>query len=184
MPQKKRWRKPSSHSKDSIVESDVDGHLDRNALFGRALHLLSHRSLPSIELRKKLLELSGDEPLVLSILQDLFSCGYLDDRKFIETFVHSRREGKHMGRSRIEMELRQKGMNPGLVQEVLEEVYPQSEDFFELDKALIKKLKTLSLPIDAKKAARLYNYLLRQGFSAEVVYREIRRRFGEINLIE
>lgn len=183
MPQEKRWRKPWSHSKGSIIEPDTKDN-NRQALYNRALRLLARRSLPTIELRKKLLDLSGNESLVLSIIQDLDSCGYLDDRKFIETFVHSRRERRHFGRARVEMELRQKGLNPGLVAEVLEQVYPQGEDNVELEKALTKKLKALSAPIDAKKAARLYNYLLRQGFSADVVYREIRRRFGEINPTE
>jgi regulatory protein len=181
MPPKKRWRNPSPHSKGSVTELKASSGLDRQKLYAYALRLLTRRSLSSAELRKKLLDVSENEALASSTLEKLTSCGYLDDRKFVETFIRSRREGKHLGRARIEMELRQKGISPSLVEKVLEEVYPRSEVVSELGMALEKKLKALPLPIDAKKAARLYNYCLRKGFPSEVVYREIRQRLGEIN---
>jgi regulatory protein len=117
-------------------------------------------------------------------LDQLTSHGYLDDRQFIEGYIHSRREYKHYGRHRIELELRLKGLDPALVTEMLEHLYSPDEDQLELRRTLEKKLLGLSPPMDAKKVAKLYNYLLRQGFSREATYREIRRRFKDVDLTE
>ena len=153
-------------------------------LYTRAIKLLSNRPFSTPELKKKLLQHTSEESLVRSVLDRLISYGYLDDRKFIEGYIQSRRGSKHYGRQRIELELRFKGLDPSLVAEMLEQFYPPDVDQLELRGALEKKLLGLSPPMDAKKVAKLYNYLLRQGFSREAVYREIRRRFKDVELFE
>jgi SOS response regulatory protein OraA/RecX len=40
-------------------------------------------------------------------------------------------------------------------------------------------MKTLTLPPDAKTLSRLYNYLVRQGFTEETIRQELERRFGD-----
>ena len=153
-------------------------------MYGYALKILSYQSLSTAELKKRLLERTHEESLVNSVLDRLTSQGYLDDRRFIEGFVFSRRESKHYGRKRIELELRLKGLDSVLVGDMLEQLYPADEDQLQLRKNLEKKLKSLGPPMDAKKAARLYNYLIRRGFARDAAFREIRRRFKEVDLTE
>ncbi|PYV83295.1 MAG: hypothetical protein DMG05_26410 [Acidobacteria bacterium] len=174
---KKRWKEPSTNSKDSTSEPKSNRGFTDQELFAFALKKLDLRPYPTSELRKKLLNASGDKALVDTIIQRLTACGYIDDRRYVELYVQSNRSRKHHSRFRIERELRAKGLDPALIDHVLEEVYPPADDSAQLVSALGKKLKTLSLPMDAKKLGRLYNYLVRRGFQEEAIHRELTRRF-------
>jgi len=184
MPPRKRWKGPFSGSKNCVSRPGANLQSSVPELYARAIKLLSNRPFSTSELKKKLLQHTSEESLVRSALDQLISHGYLDDREFIEGYIHSRRRSKHYGRQRIELELRLKGLDSSLVAEMLEQFYPPDEDQLELRRTLEKKLLGLSPPMDAKKLAKLYNYLLRQGFSREAVYREIRRRFKDVDLSE
>ena len=175
---KKRWKKTLPSSNASTAEEGSNPPPPDQKLYALALKALSRRPYSTTELEKKLLDYSGDASLLPAILQRLTDNGYLNDRTYIEVFAHSRRDRKLQGRSRIEIELRGKGLNPKLIREVLDKAYSQEDDSELLKLALEKKLRSLSAPIDAKKIARLYNYLLRHGFQAEAVYRELYGRFG------
>ncbi|MCI0625377.1 MAG: RecX family transcriptional regulator [Acidobacteria bacterium] len=110
------------------------------------------------------------------MIERLKAAGYLDDRKFAESFIQSRLHHKTQGRSRIERELRARGLHPTLIREELEKAYPADAEQEPLRYALERKLKTLPPPMDAKKLSRLYNHLLRHGFPGEAIRQELRRR--------
>ncbi|PYV43697.1 MAG: hypothetical protein DMG06_09650 [Acidobacteria bacterium] len=177
MQPRKRWKEPSASLKDSTSEPKSSQVLTSQDLFAFALKKLSLRPYPTAELRQKLLNGSGDKALVDTIIQRLTASGYLEDRRYIELFVQSTGNRKLYSRFRIESELRARGLEPALIDQVLNEVYPLADDSAQLVRALEKKLKTLSLPMDAKKLARLYNYLVRQGFQQEAIRRELSKRF-------
>jgi regulatory protein len=175
---KKRWKReliPSSNA--STSEEGLNPPLPDQKLYALALKALSRRPYSTAELKKKLLDYSGDASALPVILQRLTDNGYLNDQAYIEVFAHSRRDRKLRGRSRIENELRGKGLNSELIQQVLDKAYSEADDSELLKRALEKKLSSLSAPISAKKIARLYNYLFRQGFQAEAIYRELHERF-------
>jgi regulatory protein len=177
MQPKKKWNTELPSSRDSTAEAEADPSGFEQELYILALKALNRKPYPSIELEKKLLDRSSNRDLVSSVLRRLTANGYLDDRKYIEVFALSRRDRKLQGRSRIENELRAKGLDPDLIKEILEEIYPRAADRDLLALALDKRLKNLTLPMDAKKIARLYNYLFRHGFPAEDIHREISKRF-------
>ena len=179
MPPKKRWKKQSTSSNGCTGELEVGRTLSKDELQELALHKLTRHSLTIVELKRFLLEYSEDELLVDSITEHLTQCGYLNDQKFAEAFVRSGAEEKLRGRSRIEQELTRRGVDPSLVRSTMEEHCPSSQEVGRLSIVLERKLKMLAGPLDAKKLARLYNYLVRQGFSEESIRREMGRRFGD-----
>ena len=178
MQPKKRWKGPSANLKGSTSEPQSNRAFTDQDLFAFALKKLNLRPYPTAELRQKLLNDSNDEALVDIVIQRLTSYGYLEDRRYIELFVQSNRNRKLYSRFRIKDELKARGLDSALITEVLEEVYPLEDDSAQLVRALERKLKTLSLPIDAKKIDRLYNYLVRQGFQEEAIRGELSRRFN------
>jgi regulatory protein len=184
MPPRKRWKRQSFASRRLVSESGTESSPTDQDLYNYALRALARRPFPIAELKKRLLDFTSNESLVSSVIEQLSCRGYLDDRKYIEGYVHSRRHSKHYGRFRIESELRLQGLDPRVVEGMLDELYPRDEDTLELHQALDRKLRSLNSPIDAKKAARLYNYLLRRGFAREAVSREIQRRFKDIDLTD
>src|SRR5262245_13091513 len=165
MPPKKKWKKRLISSNDFTSELEEANPPSDRKLLALALQKLTRRPYAIVELKRQLLKYSEDETLIDSIIQQLIQRGYLDDRKLAEAFVQSGFEQKLRGRSRIEEELAARGVDPKLVRNALQEHFPTSEEPGQLSRALERKLKTLTPPLHTKSLSRLYNYLLRQGFS-------------------
>jgi regulatory protein len=174
MQPKSRWKKRSTSLKG--FTNEPHSKWPDNALYDFALKELNRRPYPTVELEKRLLNRSDDKALIASIIQKLTRYGYLNDRKYIEFFAESGREQKFFSRSRIEAELAARGLDPQLVVAVLEEIYPRADDSIQLTRAMERKLKKFAPPMDEKKVVKLYNYLVREGFSEESVQQELRRR--------
>jgi regulatory protein len=117
-----------------------------------------------------------DISVVNQTIERLVTAGYLDDRKFCESFIQSRLQHKAQGRARIAQELRTRGLNPKLVREELEKAYPAEAELDPLHQALERKFRSLAPPMDAKKLSKLYNHLLRRGFPSEAIRLALRRR--------
>src|SRR5262249_41447366 len=151
MPPKKKWKKRSISSNGFISELEDRTLLSERELLELALRKLTLRPHAIVELKRQLLQYSEDETLIDSIIQQLIQCGYLDDRKLAEAFVQSGLEQRLHGRSRIEEELAARGVDPNLVRNTLQEHFPTSEEPGQLSRALEKKLKTMTPPLDAKR---------------------------------
>ncbi len=176
---KNQWRKRSTHSKDSISEESQPRPNAAEALFQWALKALSRKSFSTREIEAKLLARADDSSEVDSVLHRLAACGYLDDRKFIESFTAARLRRGPYSRSRLQRELAARGLPAELVNEVLETMVSPEDELAHLSRSLERKLQTWSGPMDEKKLARLYNFLLGQGFFQEAVRQEFRKRFHQ-----
>jgi regulatory protein len=174
MPPKKKWKEWST-ARSSGLTSEPELPPSEQ-LYATALKVLTRRPFPTHELQQKLLRSCPDAAMVNSAIERLTTAGYLDDRKFAESFIQSRLHQKAQGRARIERELRARGLSPKLVHEELDKAYPAEAERVPLQHALERKLRSLSPPMDAKKLSRLYNHLLRRGFPAEAIRLELRHR--------
>ncbi|WP_457634216.1 regulatory protein RecX [Oceanithermus desulfurans] len=81
-----------------------------------ALRSLGRRMQSRAELERKLLARTTPE-VAQAVLERLLEWGYLDDRAFAEAFVRSRRE--RWGELRLRAELARRGVDEGIVREVL-----------------------------------------------------------------
>lgn len=97
------------------------------------------------------------------IYQRLNERGYVDDKKFAEYYVENRFVKKGVSRRRLEMELRQKGIEENIIREVLE----GRDETEEIKKMIAKKRGKYD---DEK----LISYLVRQGFSYQLVQSLVR----------
>ena len=173
MPPKKKWKGPSPQS--SSEATDNSEKLSPEELYAKALKLLARRAFPTRELEWKLQLTCSDFPTVERVIERLKTSGYLNDRRFAEAFIQSRLH-KAQGRARIERDLRSRGLNLKLIREELEKAYPAEAETEPLQTALERRLRSFVPPMDAKKVSRLYNHLLRRGFSGEAIRQELRRR--------
>jgi len=170
---KRKWKRPSATSSSELTSKAAPPSSQQ--LYVSALKALTRRPFPIRELEQKLLQSCSDTDAVDGVIEKLKASGYLDDRKFCESFIQSRLQRKAHGRARIERELRVRGLNPRLVREELEKAYPAEAEQEPLQHALERKLRSLPPPMDAKKVSRLYNHLLRRGFPGEAIRLELRR---------
>lgn len=134
-----------------------------------AARLLSHRALPEIKLRQKLLERGFSEEVVNSVVERFTQKGYLNDRDWAEGAVRGcQRKGQ--GAHRIRAFLR----SHRIAEAVIEEVLPQEDEEEKRLAALLENRyhsRDLSLPSERQKvAASLY----RKGFSPDAIWRAIK----------
>ena len=132
-----------------------------------ALRILGYRSLPSVELRRRLVRKGHAPAAVEEALAGLVAAGLVDDRAFARHFVKTRARRLRFGPERLERELRRLGIP--LAEARAAVAGGLSEDGVEprelLREAARKKLATLRGLDGRTRGRRLRIYLRRHGFS-------------------
>lgn len=112
---------------------------------------------------------------VISRLQELH---YVDDQKFIAWWVEQRSSHKPKGKKLLSIELQQKGIARALIDEcVMEDTSGPSEETL-AKKAVEKKLERWHMLEKEAKKKKIYEFLLRRGFSSSVVWRVVDELVG------
>ncbi len=130
--------------------------------------LLKFRLRSENEIRQRLKKKKFDADVIESILSFLKDKGFIDDNYFAKTWIESRIK-KPLGIRRLRAELNLKGINKAIIDTQINEIkksYSEEDIVGGIAKDRLNKLKGID-PQKAKK--RVYAYLLRRGFSPEVV---------------
>ena len=99
---------------------------------------------------------------------------FVDDKLFAKSWINARLK-RPFGLRRIRLELKAKGVNKEVVEEEIgniSEDYTETEIVADLIKVKLKRLKGIE-PVVAKR--RIYGYLVRRGFSPEIVINNLNR---------
>lgn len=124
----------------------------------------------------------GGNKLIEAVLARLRQLSLVNDFEFAKWWIEQRLAFRPKGRRALEMELRQKGVAEGLIGEVLAENLKEDDLSLAIALARIKirnlipmgtSIMTLSLPA----RRRLAHFLLRRGFSWEVIDGVMRKLF-------
>ncbi len=130
--------------------------------------LLKFRLRSENEIRQRLKKKKFDVGIIEMTLSFLKDKGFIDDDYFAKTWIESRIK-KPLGIRRLKAELSIKGINKAIIDTQINEIkksYPEEDIVGGIAKDRLNKLKG----IDPQKAKRrVYAYLLRRGFSPEVV---------------
>ncbi|MFA5156398.1 MAG: regulatory protein RecX [Candidatus Omnitrophota bacterium] len=130
--------------------------------------LLKFRLRSENELRSRLKKKKFDEPVIRKAIDFLKEKKFIDDAAFARGWADSRLK-KGMGARRIAQELALKGIDKRLIEgEVarIKEDYPETETALEIARRRKEKMKD----VDPQKIRqRIYGYLIRRGFSPDVV---------------
>ncbi|MCX8053688.1 MAG: recombination regulator RecX [Armatimonadetes bacterium] len=141
----------------------------------RALKLIGYRDRSESEIRKRLIGSNFPEDVVEEVVDQLSRSGLLDDLKFSRDWVKSRTASKPMGRTRLAFELRSKGVDAPIVEEVLEALNPEAEYELALS-AAEARLRKLNRD-DPSTSNKLSSFLQRRGFSWDVIERVLNALF-------
>ena len=95
--------------------------------FQKAVELLGRRSHFRRELEAKLVQRGYEASEVEAALSRLADRDLIDDRRTAHEFVRGRLARKAMGRPRLAHELRARGVEPEVAEEVLAELYPDDD---------------------------------------------------------
>ncbi len=160
------------------MEERKPRRLDRGALWNYALKALSGRAHSTGELREKLVrraERAGDVEETLKRLKDL---GYLDDRRYAESFAASRLANEKMGRARVVQDLRQRRVAPELAERTVRKTYQDVSEEALIEEWIRRKYRLAprdGLFAEDKELAAAYRRLLRAGFRSGEIVRALKR---------
>jgi regulatory protein len=143
-----------------------------------ALRLLAGRELSAAEVRARLLNREHAAVDVDAAIERLQQHGSLDDNRVARAYARTAIDVKGRGRLRIARELHEKGISKDVISAALAEVFGELDERSLVARAIQKKLRGRSRPANAAEYARLYQHLMRQGFSPAVVSTELRRTRG------
>lgn len=159
---------------EELEEVRVAG--ERALAMNRALHFLGYRARSRGEVRERLRRYGYAEESVEGVIGRLEELGYLDDEEFAR--AAAREKARRYGPRRVLGELRRSGVDAELAQGVVDDEFAQRS---ELEEARSLAARRYNREGSDAEARRVYGFLMRRGYSAEVcaeVAREYRGARG------
>ncbi len=144
-----------------------------SALYGAAIKILMRRAHSVHEMKKALIRRTADENLIKKVIERLKQNGFIDDARYAKQFARQRTEGRKQGKFRVARDLRARGVPDRHIDAALEEAAQNTDEATVVRQRIERKLRSFRGEIDEKKFASLYRSLLRSGFSADLIRREL-----------
>jgi regulatory protein len=139
-----------------------------------AFFLLKFRQRSRHEIFERLKKKQFSETVIQETISFLKDRKFIDDSAFTRQWIESR-INKPMGFRRLREELIRKGIDKEIIESQLEEIKKDYDEEGIVAGIISNKLTSLQ-GLDPQKAKRrLYAYLLRRGFSPDIVIEEINR---------
>ena len=142
-------------------------------LYTAAINGLARRAYSVYEMRTYLERRTEDKDLVGEVMGRLKQLNYLDDARYARQFVRLHTELRKQGAFRIARDLRARGVPDRHIEEALAERSADSSEGSLVRERLQHRMKLLRGPLDERRIASLYHSLLRAGFAADTIRREL-----------
>jgi regulatory protein len=134
------------------------------------LRLLAQRPHSRHELASKLAERDTSPDVSCAVLDRLTEVGLIDDAAFAQAWVQARQNKQKLSRQALNNELQQRGVAEDHIHQATGHISTEHEE--EIAHMLVsKRLKTMSNISPEVQLRRLYNLLVRRGYSTELAYR-------------
>jgi regulatory protein len=156
-------RKPGTDPRDKNTLTDAKTGAMLRPVRETAMGLLANREHSTRQLQDKLLARGYTPEEIGPALEELVKDGLLSDERFVEAFVHSRRE-RGSGPLKIRVELHQRGVDDDLIDVWLDDKDP--DWLIHAEAARQKKFGPV-LPKEYKEKARQARFLQYRGFSSD-----------------
>ena len=141
-----------------------------------AFRLLSFRMRSKDEMRGRLVKKGYTGSEVNEVLDKLERLNYLNDTEFARMWVKNRVESKPLGSALIRRELKQKGIAPDIIKDVLDELLKGYDEYEAARELVLKKIYKIKVK-DNRLLQRLSGYLARRGFSYEVIQKVLKSEY-------
>ena len=151
---------------------------DRRSAYLDALHLLARRELSVDECRQRLLDKDHPAEDIDAAIAHLLETGGLDDARVARAYARTAVNIKGRGRLRVQRELNDKGIPRDVAAAALAEVFGGADERAMVARAIQKRLRGRTTVIDRAESGRLYQYLMRQGYTPAAVMAALRKLRG------
>lgn len=142
------------------------------------LTLLGRRELSVAQVRSRLLDREHSPEDTDEAIARLLENGALDDRRVARAYARTAAKIKGRGRLRVSRELQALGIAKDVVSEAVAEVFGDVDERALIDRAIQKKLRGGKKPTTMQERARLYQFLMRQGFTPAGISAALRKIGG------
>ena len=140
--------------------------------------MLARRELSTAQLKARLLEREHASEDVEAAIEQLKETGALDDARVARAYAETALKVKGRGRLRIQRELSEMGIPREIAAAALADAFADVDERGLIAKALKKKLQGRRKIDSPGEYARVYQFLMRQGFSPAAVSAAL-RPFGK-----
>ena len=131
--------------------------------------MLSRRALTVAECRARLEDRNHPTEQIEAAIGHLLETGGLDDAKLARAQAQTAVDVKGRGRLRIVREIVARGVEQATAARAVADVFEDRDERSLVKRAVQKKLRGRPQPASRADFARLYQHLMRQGFSPAVV---------------
>lgn len=146
--------------------------------YADGLRLIAARELSEADLRARLVDRDHPPEQIDAAIERLKETGAVDDRRVARAYARTASKVKGRGRLRVARELQTMGIARDVITEAVAEVFGDLDERSLIDRALQKKLRGGKQPTTVRERARLYQYLMRQGFTPAAVSVALRKLGG------
>jgi regulatory protein len=136
---------------------------EKPVAMGRALNLLGYRARSEAEIRDRLKRYGYIRETTDAVVLRLQELGYLDDAAFAR--LRAREKARRYGPRRVSLELKKSGVRETLAREVVQEEFAGRSEVGEARSAAARRYNGRGSDAEAR---RVYGFLVRRGYSAEV----------------
>jgi regulatory protein len=140
-----------------------------------ALQQLARRELSEAQLRQRLSRRGFPSDDIDTAIDRLRQDGSLDDARVAAAIARSQLSIKKRGARRVRREIEAAGITSALAERAVAEVYAEVDADALMAAAIDRRLGTRRLD-DDREMARLYRYLVGQGFDADKAMTALRKR--------
>jgi len=158
----------STEAQQSFLDAAEPPQQLRDAL-AKAYRLLAVRARSEKELRDALKRADFSPELIEAAIAECKAQRFIDDAGFARQFVQNRLRNRPAGRTRLAMELRQKGIEASTIASVLDEVLTPENQIELAEQLAEKQRKRLANLPPPKARQRLADFLRRRGFDWETI---------------
>lgn len=145
---------------DTLKLTEIQRQDEGAAAFEKAVDYIALKSRTEKEIRKYLADKDIIGVIADEIIAKLYEYHFLDDSVFASNFVANRR--KVWGVKRLKMELRRRGVDDLIIEEVLEEMPPQNDEALNLAEKYVRQHSKLDYN-------KLYAHLASKGFDYDSI---------------
>lgn len=132
-----------------------------------AAKLLSFCDRSEQEIREKILKKGYSEEECEEAIAFCRSYGYINDERYAGHFVHDAAELKKLGKARIKMDLRQKGVDDEIIEAALDNITDEKET---IKSEMQRRFGKLDMT-DKKVKNKVFGYFARRGFKTrDILY--------------
>lgn len=138
-----------------------------------AFRFLKVRERSVVELRQKLMLKKISEKAIDQTIDFLLAKKFLDDRAFARNWIRYR-QGRPFGQRRIQLELRQKGVDEGIITEELSSAFDGIDQIGMLTDMAARRASRYQDDDPVKRKRKVFDFLARRGFNLDAIKRAIK----------